>query len=87
MLVLFAEPHHDDICSSDGVAGPYEVYIGALVVMPELVRLLAQDPDPAFVARRMVSYRAGKDGVEAVRALSNLVAPVGMDFTGKIDGQ
>ena len=27
------------------------------------------------------------DCVEAARALGNLVAPVGMDFTGKIDGQ
>ena len=79
MLVLVAEPHHDDIGGGDGVAGPDGVYIGALVVVPELVGLLAKDPDPAIVARRMVRDRAGKDSVEAARALGNLVAPVGMD--------
>jgi GST-like protein len=58
LFVLLTEADHDDIRRLDPVAGADRVDLGALVVMPELVLLGAEDRDTAIVACRMVRDRA-----------------------------
>ena len=57
LLVLFTEAHNNDIGLFNQRAGADRVDVGALVVMPELVGLLAQNGDTAIIRCRVVGDR------------------------------
>ena len=87
MLVFVTETDNDNIGSGNRIARSDGVQIGALVVMPELVRLGTQNSHTTIIACLMVGDRAGKTDTEPVRRRGDLVSPVSMDFAGQIDIQ
>ena len=87
LLVFVAKAHNDNIGGGDGIARTDGVQIGTLVVMPELVRLRPQNPNPAIVTCRVIGDRTAETDAQPGRGLGNLVTPVGVDFAGKIDIQ
>jgi hypothetical protein len=64
LFVLLTEAYNDDVRRLDPVACADRVDLGALVVMPELVLLPAEDRDTAIIAGCMVGYGAGEGDVE-----------------------
>jgi hypothetical protein len=63
------------------------VEAGALVVLPELVALFAEDLHAAVVAARVVGHRAENAHFEARRydLAADDVAPAGVHFAGEVD--
>ena len=53
--------------------------------MPVFILLGTKDLDAAIVAGRVIGDRRGKGDVEPRRAIGDLIAPVGVDFTGEIN--
>ena len=89
LFVLVAEAHHDHVRTLDQGAGADGVDHRPLVILPVGVRFLAQDVDAAVVAGVMI----GNGGQEFDRqagfghAFLDLLAPIGMDLAGQVNGQ
>jgi hypothetical protein len=82
LAVLFAKPHHDDICVGNAFARADRVDHRAFVVVPILVWLSAQNVDTTIIRRRVVRDRAVEYYVQTFGPLGDLFTPVRMDFAG-----
>ena len=89
LLVFFAEADDDDVGLLDQGARTDGVDLGALVVVPELVRFLPENGDAAIVGGLVMGDRRREGDIElgGLGAVGDLLAPVGVDFAGKIDAR
>ena len=81
LLVFVAEPNNDNIGGGNAVARTNGIDVRALVVVPEFVLFGAENVNAAIITCAMIVDRPGKGNVEAGRAVGDLVAPVGVDFS------
>ena len=88
LAVLVAEAHHHNIGLFDLRTCANGVDAGSLAVMPEAVLLGAQYLDSTVIAACMVGDGGGEADIQSagLRVLDDLLAPVAVDFSGKIDG-
>ena len=86
--VLVAEAHDDHVGTAQEGLRADRVDAGALVVVPELVGLGAEDVDAHVVGGRVVGDRRDElDGQARLpHARGDAVAPVRVDLTGQVNG-
>ena len=87
LLVLLAEPDHDDIGLFDPSSGADGVHHRTLMVVPVLVRLVAQDGHAAIIRGGVIGDRAGETYIQTYCAVDDLVTPVRVNLAREIDVQ
>ena len=80
LLVLIAKAHHDHIGVGDTLAGADGIDHRALVVVPVLVGFRPKDGDAAIVTGRMIGDRGIERDIKTLRAIDDLLTPIGVDF-------
>ena len=88
LAVFLAEADHHDVGAFDQGAGADGVHPRPFVVLPERPVLGAENLDAAIVAVPVVGDRSAQvhRKVRLLDADCDLLAPVGVDFPGKVDG-
>src|SRR5699024_4266370 len=88
LLVLVAEPDHHHVGLLDQGAGANRVDFGRLMVAPELA-VIVTEVITGGITGRVIGHRRGELDVETggLCAASDLIAPIGVDLAGKVDGE
>ena len=85
MPVLLTKTDDNHIGIRDCLSGADGVQPCTLVVMPEFVIFCPHDRNTTIVAGRVISDRAGKHHIKTCRTGNDLITPVSVNFTRKID--
>ena len=87
LLVLLAKTDNHNISAFNPTSGANGVQLCAFVVMPEFAVLGPHNRNTAVIRGIVICDWAVKSHIKASRAFDNLFAPIGVDFTRKIDLQ
>ena len=87
LLILLAKTDDENVALLDALADANGVELGAALIVPELVCFWPRDHRSAIVGKRVIGDWTRKIDVQALALRDDGIAPIGMDFAGKIDVQ